>query len=713
MRSLASGLISMDASQGRRMHFRAELPAHIVAYAFAMHLLFGSVVVLDSFGLTFFFYFPRTIQITMIGPSMDLLAWVATVAFLSALMIHSSLNHQRWDIVGVAMAGFSLVVSVVLLLAPSASLFQQIVICALFAVATTQFAVRALAHGTILNQSVRAVLVRSFIYLLTFFAALEISSAVHYVLQSFNPSTQIGRANAGLELQFSYVSYSLLPWLYVAFLFSWAWVPLGQRLIRSKFSKETQKGAGTVVEFGSSQTSHWSSKLLDPRFVLALAVAAFIGYYPYFQNPPWVVGTDARLYYLGPLMRMNAQGPSGGFLQALSEWHPAVVALMYSVQLAVHSTAFDVVRLTPLFLVITLGLASWWFLGRNKSTGFGLLIFVLSVLSMTTTIGFYSSILANWMALVVWVLFFAYVSFRADRGFRIIDAVVLLALSTLILFLHPWTWGVFAASILIVAILTLIEEKRKGLRGAMTLVSVIVIDLVVTGLSLVLLGEMEGRGVADALFYYTFVILNPASVLVFWDTLTRLTQVWAPFFSPLSLAVSIIGVFYLAQSTGWRRRLIFAWLFVSCVGSILIAPVGFDPANSAGSESQLWRLLFLTPFQLAAPFGVAWLTQLPSRLRVEATDSRPVNVTVSPHGLWLLALFAIGVLMAWAPSPLSPILMLLLLPALTCLALIKQGSGEEKFLKDLIIVVFLLVAFNNVSRALSQLLLASHNCTKC
>ncbi len=38
--------------------------------------------------------------------------------------------------------------------------------------------------------------------------------------------------------------------------------------------------------------------LLDPRILLALAFAVFIGYYPYFQNPPWLVGTDAGLEVL-------------------------------------------------------------------------------------------------------------------------------------------------------------------------------------------------------------------------------------------------------------------------------------------------------------------------------------------------------------------------------------------------------------------------------
>ncbi len=52
------------------------------------------------------------------------------------------------------------------------------------------------------------------------------------------------------------------------------------------------------------------------------------------------------------------------------------------------------------------------------------------------------------------------------RGLRVIDLIVLLALSTLILFIHPWTWGVFAATVFVAAILALFQERREGLRAA-------------------------------------------------------------------------------------------------------------------------------------------------------------------------------------------------------------------------------------------------------
>jgi hypothetical protein len=458
--------------------------------------------------------------------------------------------------------------------------------------------------------------------------------------------------------------------------------------------------------------------LLDPRLLLALALAVFIGYYPYLQNPPWLVGTDANWIYYYPLLRMNARGVFGGFFQALNERHPVPLALLYAAQLALGTTPFAAERLAPLFLVVALGMAMWWFLARKKRTSLGLLVFALLTLSVTTTIGFFSSILANWMAVVVWVAFFAYTAFRGDEGFKILDFVVLLAMSTLIFFIHPWTWGVFAASVLLATTAALLEERRKALRGAAMLLSVLVVDLAIAALSLILLKGSQGWRLLDALRLYSFVISKPSSLLFFWDAVNRLTQVWAAFFSPLYLVISVLGVMCLTcgSVTPWRRRLILAWICASAVGSVLVAPIGFNPAQPARGESQLWRLFFLTPFQVTAPFGIAWLSQLPHRFLKIGVKHNVENSWTIPRAIWLAAILAIGVLLAWTPIgalSVRALLLLVLIPAATALVLLTTEGAEAEFLGDIILASFLLVAFNSTTRALSQLLIDPHNCTRC
>ncbi|MCJ7456847.1 hypothetical protein MUP07_08910, partial [Candidatus Bathyarchaeota archaeon] len=358
-----------------------------------------------------------------------------------------------------------------------------------------------------------------------------------------------------------------------------------------------------------------------------------------------------------------------------------------------------------------LALATWWFVARRKTMWFGLTVAAFSILSVTTTVGMFSSIIANWMALVVWMVFFAYTAFRLDERFRVLDAVVLLLMSTLILLIHPWTWGVFAASVALFAFVTLFQERRKGVRAAALLLSIIAIDAFLALAGLAVLGENQGWIVAETLGLFMTVVRNPASVLVFWSALTRLTQVWAAFFSPVSIVVSIIGVFCLqkANLSQWRRRLILCWLCASAIGSILAAPLGLDPSNPTRSESHLWRMLFLTPFQLTLPFGGALIAGFPKGL---GKENEPANVRitrVSLRGAFLATVFATGFLLAWTPMQLRLVTIILVLPAVVGLLLAKSGSQEKELVGTLALVSLLLVAFNYATRALAQLLIDPHN----
>ena len=686
--------------------------SHIVAWAFGTHFLFGSVIVVNGLGLSFFYYFPREILITIIDPKIDLVVW-ATSALCVSLVMASSWKGKRRGVVQAGLAILAVALLVALFVNHESGALQNNIMQLLFVIVTGEFLYLSLVSEPILSQSTRTFVSRVLIYFLSYVVAIEISSGMYYVVRSFDQFTVIGKVDAGIELQLSYASYGLLPWLYAAFLFSWIWGPLVVWLSRKtgffQLGSKTQLMSDQDVIARSSLRTRLSV-LSDYRLFIALAVAAFIGYYPYFENPPWLVGTDAYWRYYDPLIRMNAKGVMGGFVQALGERHPLSLAVLYLAQLVFHTTAFEVVRLAPLFLVVALGFFTWWFLAARNFIEFGLMVFMLSIMSITTTVGMYSSILANWMALVVWMAFFGYVAFRSDRGFRVLDTIPLLVMSTLILFIHPWTWGVFAASIAVVAIATLFQEKRKGLRAGTILVSIIVIDVLVAFLSLKLFEASQGWRVSETLDLYTWVAKNPESLFVFWNTVTRLTQVWAPFFSPLYIATSILGVLYLQSTnlTPWRRRLILGWLCASMIGSILVAPIGWDPTQPKESESQLWRMLFLTPFQLTAPFGIALITDCLRKLGMRKWDKSSIKDSYNPiRGVFLAIVSVAGALLAL--TPIEGRLILVTLPVAVGLVIVKAGKDEPRLLSDMILAGFLLVAFNYATRSLAQLLISPHN----
>ena len=690
-----------------------DMRSHMLACSFALSVLFGSVSVVNTLDLSFTYFFPRRIQVTIIEPRVDFLVWAISV-MIPPFLAGFSKGDERWRLIQCGLVGLEIVL---VMLNPS-----RLVVYAFLAIAVVSLTSVALDSMAIVGQSTKTLVKRILIYLLAFLLVIEVSSGTHYVLQSFDRVTTVGRVDAEIELQLSYMSYSVLPWLYVAFLFSWAWVPIVWRQLRKTDFFQSDLSNALIDRSGVFSTSSLRSArerlstLLDHRLFAAIALAIFIGYYPYFQNPSWLVGTDAYWRYYDPLLRMNVKGVAGGFFQALLERHPFSLALLYAAQLFFNTTAFNVVRLTPSFLVVALALATWYFLAKKKTERFGMLAVTLSILSVTTAVGMYASILANWMALVVWVFFYAYVASRGEKGFGILDATTLLVMSTLILFIHPWTWGVFAASVVVLGLVTIFHDRRKGLKSGVVLIGIVSIGAFLAFLSMILLEGSQGWRVSETLDLYTAVIRDPSSLLLFWDALTRLTQIWAPFFNPLYVAVSILGVVHLqmSRSTPWIRRILIVWLWTAAIGSVLVAPIGFDPTSPTQSESALWRLLFLTPFQLTAPFGVTLITES-IRKRWTSGESARASASglrdklASIRGVLLAGLFAVGFLLAWVPVEGRALLLLVVVPLAVGFALARADGRAKEILSDIILAGFVLVTFNCATRSLAQLLIDPHN----
>jgi hypothetical protein len=694
-----------------------RLGRHLLAYAFAINFLFGSFSALNELKLTFFFYYPRTIRIIIFDPLIDLFVWISSALFVAAILVTARPDNIKKMIaqggVGILTAVLGLTV-----LATTGWNLAWLSVYSLFLIAIVDLALLVSFEDRIFERPAKSLITLTCVYLLAFLSFVEIPAAVHYSLQSFDVNTLIGQQDAATEMQMAYASYGLIPWLYVAFLFSWAWVPVVQRLLRlsGKFFPRNRLNPRLtqpppVVSSGIEKASirKQLSSTLEPKLFLALAIAVFIGYYPYFQNPPWVVGTDAYWRYYDPLTKMIGKGPMAAFIQALTQWQPVPLMILYVSHVVTGMSLLNTLRLTQLMLVLVLGIFSWLFLTHNGGLNFGLNAFLLSALSITTTIGFYTGIIANWMALAVWFVFFGYLSLRSARKLGYGDLVVMLALSILILFIHPWTWVVFASTVVIAALVALARDRRRGLRTGVFFLSVIAIDCVVAIGTIDYLSASQGLRVLSALQYSTFAIRNPSHILWFWSALTWLTRIWSPFFNPLYIAIAIVGMFTLRTSTLTPRtkRLILGWLVVSAIGSLLIAPFDFNPADPSHSQSELFRLLYMTPFPVLAPLGITWLSQKVRSARPTVEEiNREGKTETRRRSVWFVLIVLVGSGLAWA-SMLQRLLLIPLLPAIT-FALLDENN-EPDFLGNLVLVVFLLVAFNSTARALSSLLRDPHN----
>ncbi len=561
--------------------------------------------------------------------------------------------------------------------------------------------------STLFNLRPHSTLTRTLVYVLVFFATIEISSATYYALRPFNlaGSLPLGQLDAQVELQLAYAPFKILPWLYVGFLTSWFWVPVVNVFWKSNTKRIPPDEPKLDL---TSPPSALYSFLVDPRFFLAIALATFIGYYPYFQNSPWLVGTDSYFRYYDPLLDMNSKGGLAAFRLALREWHPVPLMFLYVVHLLTGIDLFQVVKLSPLFLTIALGFAFWWFMARKGPSSRGLLAFTFSTLSATTALAMYSSSVANWAVLVLWVVFSGYFVLSAARHFRVSDFFVLLFVSTLMLIIHPWTWGVFAAFMVVTSAVAIVQERRNALRVSVSPILIVVIDVAFGLFSIRYLAGSQGWRVVDALSYYTYVFKNPNTIFEFWPALDWTTRIWSPFFSPIYIFLAIIGVFVLLRKevSTWQRRLILSWIFVSMIGSILVAPIGYVPNSPASSDSQLWRLVFLTPFQVTAPLAVIWLSNR-NKLTVETGDVRGGHTWLP--GAWLLTVLSFGILVAFAPYTLGLALLLLLIPIITSYYIERSSGREAELLGYIIQAICVLIAFNYVCRALSQLLINPHS----
>jgi len=682
---------------------------HVVAYCFALHFFFGLVEVLNASNLSYFYYFPATVHIVIAGPSADTYLWVSSLIVLSAILL---VKHEvsgsflcRLTVLGTAvLAGFVFFATVFTI--PAVPLTFV-----LFAVGTLEFLL--LIRGgnfSLMNCSPRSTAARVGVYLLALFCTVEMSSAVFYVLRPFGVAgiASSGQLDALIELQLTYAPYGLLPLLYIGFLTSCFWVPALNALWK-RSSLPLQRHA--IHESSETQTVRsLSSILLDPKFLLVMVVAVFIGYYPYFPNPSWLVGTDSYSVYYEPLVQMDAGGPTAAIRQALGDRHPLPLMFLYSAQVT-QIGPFDVVKLAPVFLTLMLALTFMFFAGGKSSNSLGLTAFLFSVLSATTAIGLYTSTIANWMVLVVWGAFLAFLGLRTDAQYRTRDFLVLLLLSTLMIVIHPWTWGVFAIAILIATILALIQEGQDRSAVTTSLMRVIIIDYAFAFLSLIYLTESQGWRVSDALTLYTYVFRNPSAISEFWAALNWTTRLWSQFFSPTYIFLAILGVVALLRSdvSPWRRRLILSWIFASMIGSVLVAPIGFVPNSPANSGSQLWRMIFITPFQVTAPFGVLWISGRFHEYRASVEPAELPRASVWGPGAWVITVLSSGIIAALAPYVIGLAVMLIAVPIITAVSIEKVSGNEGVVLSYAIQAVCILIAFNYTARAISALLLDPHN----
>jgi len=155
------------------------------------------------------------------------------------------------------------------------------------------------------------------------------------------------------------------------------------------------------------------------------------------------------------------------------------------------------------------------------------------------------------------------------------------------------------------------------------------------GLMVSMLALMKAQGwrVASAFSLVEESLSSAYFGLGSWEILVFFSQIWSQFLSPLLLVLSILGVVALANRCDRLSLIVLAWIVAACATNVLAAPMGYNPLDATRGETQIFRAMFLTPFQVPAAIG---LLSLKSALNGRLGCSRRAGLVV---GLAVALLF--------------------------------------------------------------------------
>jgi len=674
---------------------------YLLLASMATSIFFGVLVFLNNLGITFHYYRVSLLETAFLSRQLDqyglllftLVAFFATVFLTMTFGLEEPIEYLPISVLGVGMV---LLASGLLALAAIMILVGQILVL------RTKTIYQAGSHSCLSRKRVHALLV---VYLLSLALLIEFPALIYWVTAAFKPSNTLGREAALLETNLMYAASSLSPWLYGIFLFGWLWAP-ATLFLRKKI---VSKNSGSVAKSDTSTSTSlradagylWSI-VLPVLFLLGLSI--FVGYYPYWHEPEWLVGTDVYWRYKGPLDEIAGMSLRAGFEQALKEHQSGFLILLLGLMRVTGLSSYQVVRYTPMILTAMTAVATFY-LARTLGLGSGgsLLSGVAGIMWMPTTIGIFTSLLANWFAVILWIVFVT-ILMKKDWRIHIIGSAMLGSLfSVAILFVHPWSWGVFAAVTGLYLLIQLVG--RKLFKHQLTLcIAFDSVGSVAGYVTLLMLQTSQGLRITDALNLYTAALRDPRSILAFPDAIEYFATLWSPFLNPILVLMAIGGIIVTVGSDDGLNRFMLSWLCVTSVASILATSLG------SWGGGYLWRVFFVAPAATLTGLGASQICRTLELELSEASRARlfsgqwywTMGVIVSTLGMSVTS-----VVMSVGFPELGPFLSLVLnLLLVTLLLHSAHGNVPTSHILGVTIAV---VIVNTGLRAVMPLLVDPHN----
>ena len=396
-----------------------------------------------------------------------------------------------------------------------------------------------------------------------------------------------------IDVELMNVFYGLVPFLFLAFLFSWIWVPCFDFVFSRVrgFSFGDRVGGFSFLGFRLERV--W----LVVCLVGLLLLTGFVVYFPVLSSRGSVlVGSDSRHYY--DVLLDLADG--GGASVVLASDRPLSYLLLFFVRLVTGFSAEGVVRLMPVLLACCLVLVVFFFVRVwTKNDVFSLLSAFFTAFSFQTLIGVHAYFLANCVALVFLFLLLVFL-LKSFRSKSILFLVMACLFGFFVFLSHPYTWYVVLGFLGIFLVWEFVKGYRVSGWGVGLEVWFLFVFLVVNVLFFVLYSFLPfgGRVVGSAGGLSNgvigdFSVLNLVSVgkTVADAVFVRFDGL---FVNPLMLVLAILGVVWVYFSRNRFSRVLVFWVVLVSLGLFV---VGVD--NHYAS-----RLLYLVPFQIFAALGL-------------------------------------------------------------------------------------------------------------
>lgn len=663
----------------------------VLGFLNGLSLAFGLLVLLNRLQIIFFLYYPSTTSTVLISAPLDQYTFL-----LSSLCVPASLLALRRHRSGIRTEAF---VSLafwflgLILLPINLSYSIPIIWFSIMILAVARLDRPTLLEGRGNN------LIHTIMGAATVIALIECASIYYWVTAAMSPLSFYGASSQDLETALTYSPYPVAPVLLLVVMFSWVWGPLLPRATRAlRRSKKGPPVQDTVLE----RSGNLSRRLFTASFCFFATLAVLLFLFLYGAGQTWIVGVDSIWRYLTPLKSLSGKSASQAIWDSLKLGHGVYVAVLYLIQRATGLSAFVIVKFAPLLFAFLTPSFLFLALRRNVPYSLALLSALCAILWFPTTLGMWGGIQDNWAAYALWMLFLVpYLNGVAK--FRIANFIAQSLLSLAIVILHPWSSGVFLATVVLSSLLSL--RRRVGLRRSLTdILSVAWLTLPVGLLAYAYIPGIQGD-LSNALSLYSSSLVQPGTVLnTFAGAWLEMFKQWSSFLSPALIIITLIGALALTEIEGGTKRYMLAWIAVWCLGSFLAAPLDYYPTKPAISETLLWRMLFLSPLPLLLALGVKKCVDFSSRLK-----GLPQNLTAWTRPAVFSATICATSLLLFVTT--SPALRLIsFLTAALAVLLLTPSPQAGSSVRVLLLIVLGLITANAAFRSLFPLLLNPHNC---